>query len=195
VRFPGSGPGLKARNDNIIMPKIKEWKAVKRKKIFNKYGRGLEKVTFKMPNGSQADFFIGKSNQPVCVLALTKDKKVILAKQFRPGPNKLLLELPGGGMEKNETPLKAMARELLEETGYRGKLKLVTRAYECAYTNTYRYCFIATDCVKIAEPKLEEYEYIEVVLLPLNKFRQLLKSGQMTDIEAGYLGLDYLGLL
>ena len=136
-----------------------------------------------------------KIRQPVCVLALTKDKKVILTRQFRPGPNKILLELPGGMIDKGESPIKAMARELLEETGYQGKLKLVGRCYDCAYSNIHRYCFVATDCVKISMQKLEKDEYAEVVLLPLNKFRRLLRSGQMTDVEVGYLELDYLKLL
>ena len=177
------------------MAKIKKWKALKREKIFEKYGRGLEKVTFEMPDKSKSGFYIAKTNQPVCVLALTKNKKVILAKQFRPGPNKILLELPGGMIDKAETPLKAMARELLEETGYQGNLKFVTRSYDCAYSNVYRYCFVAIDCVKISRQKLEKNEYAEVALFSLNEFRKLLKSGQMTDVEAGYLGLDYLKLL
>ncbi len=119
-----------AYDDILNMPKIKKWKPLERKKIFEKYGRGVEKVIFKMPDGSQADFYISKEEKPVCVLALTRDKKVILAKQFRPGPNKILMELPGGDMEKGEIPEKAMARELLEETGYRGKLKFITRCYD-----------------------------------------------------------------
>ncbi len=177
------------------MSKIKKWKILKRKKIFEKFGRGVEKVSFKMPDGRLEAFNIATQKNQVCVLALTKDKKVILARQFRPGPNKILLELPGGMIDKGETPAEAMARELLEETGYRGKLKFVTRSYECAYSKIYRYCFVATDCEKISEPKLEQDEYIEVALLPLNKFKQLLKSGRMTDVEVGYLGLDYLKLL
>jgi hypothetical protein len=31
--------------------------------------------------------------------------------------------------------------------------------------------------------------------MDLDKFRDLLRSGQMTDIEVGYLALDYLKLL
>jgi hypothetical protein len=31
--------------------------------------------------------------------------------------------------------------------------------------------------------------------MSLAEFRELLKSGKNTDIEVGYVGLDYLGLL
>lgn len=83
----------------------------------------------------------------------------------------------------------------MEETGYKGRVKLVTEASDCAYSTMRRYCFVATDCEKIAKPQNTSSEICETVLLPLNEFRKLLRSGKMTDVEVGYLGLDYLGLL
>ncbi len=177
------------------MSDIQEWEELSRETIFEKYRRGIEKVVFRLPDGSERDFYLKKEDSSICVLALTETKEVILAKQFRPGPKKVLLELPGGGMEKGETPEEAIARELLEETGYAGNIKRVTRAYECGYSPMHRYCFVATDCKNVAEPKLDDGEFIEVVLLPLDEFRSLLQSGELTDVEVGYLGLDYLGLL
>lgn len=178
-----------------MVNEIKPWEEISREIVFQKYGRKIEKVICKLPNGQEADFYIRNEGSPVCVVALTKDNKVIIAKQFRPGPKEILWELPGGGMENNETPEQAMARELLEETGYQGKLRLVARAYESAYSTINRYCFVATDCEKIAEPKSDENEPIEVVLLPIADFRSLLRSGKMTDVEVGYLGLDFLNML
>ncbi len=175
--------------------KVKKWEELSREAVFQKYGRNIEKVMFRLPNGTETDFYIKKEGPYLCVLALTMDKKVILAKQFRPGPSEILLELPGGGIDKGETPEEAIKRELLEETGYKGNAKLVAKAFDCGYATAERYCFVATDCEKIAEPQNSETEITEVVLLPLKEFRELLQSGKMTDIEVGYLGLDYLGLL
>lgn len=177
------------------MSGIQEWKELSRETIFEKYRRGIEKVVFRLPDNSERDFYLKKEDSPICVLALTEKNEVILAKQYRPGPKKVLLELPGGGIEKGETPEEAIARELLEETGYTGNTKRVTRAYECGYSPMHRYCFVATGCTKVAEQKLDEGEFIEVVLMPLPQFREHLKRGELTDIEVGYLGLDFLGLL
>ena len=177
------------------MPKIRKWQKIKSEIVYKKYGRGVKKVIFKMPDGGKSDFYVNIQDNPVCVLALTKDKKVISARQFRPGPNKILDELPGGYIEPGEAPTKAMARELLEETGYRGKLKMIGRSFECAYSTVHRYCFVATDCVKISEPRPEAGEQTEVVLYSLPNFRKLLRSGEVTDAEVGYFGLDYLKLL
>lgn len=175
--------------------KVKEWEEISRETVFQKYSRKIEKVIYKLPHGEESDFYIKKEGPAVCVLALTKDKKVIIAKQFRPGPKEILSELPGGGVEEGETLEQAMERELLEETGYKGKMKLIANAWDCAYSTMKRGCLVATDCEKISESKNDEKEPTEWVLLSLKEFRELLRSGKMTDIEVGYLGLDYLGLL
>lgn len=174
---------------------IQKWEALSREIVFQKYGRSIEKVIYRLSSGKETDFYIKNEHLSVCVLALTKDKKVILAKQFRPGPNEVLLELPGGGVDKDESLESAIRRELLEETGYAGSIQFVTQVYHDAYSTNMRHCFVATDCEKIADQKLAENEQVEVVLLDMKDFRILLQGGKMTDVESGYLGLDYLGLL
>jgi ADP-ribose pyrophosphatase len=155
----------------------------------------MEKVVYKFPDGTESEFYIKNETSVICVLALTKDNQVILAKQFRPGPNEIVLELPGGGVEEGETLERSMERELLEETGYKGKVKKIAEALDCAYSTRRRHCFVATDCEKIAEPQNTSSEICETVLLTLPEFRDLLRSGKATDVEVGYLGLDYLNLL
>lgn len=174
---------------------IKKWEELSREIAFQKYSRKIEKVIFRLPNGEESDFYLKKEGPASCILAITKDNKVILAKQFRPGPNEVLNELPGGYIDKGESPEQAAERELFEETGYKGKVQLVTTVFDCAYSTMNRYCLVVTDCEKIAETKNTDSEITEVELLSLPEFRELLRSGKMTDVEVGYLGLDYLGLL
>jgi ADP-ribose pyrophosphatase len=150
---------------------------------------------FELPNGKVDDFTIKNEGSTVCVLALTATNEVILAKQFRPGPEAVLLELPGGGLEEGEAAIEAAARELLEETGYAGEIRHVTTCLDCGYSNMRRECFVVTNCTKVAEQQLDDTEFVEVVLMPLMDFRTHLRSGKLTDVEVGYLGLDVLGLL
>ncbi|HHH12452.1 MAG TPA: NUDIX hydrolase, partial [Candidatus Moranbacteria bacterium] len=114
---------------------------------------------------------------------------------FRPGPNCILNELPGGYIDENETPEQAALRELLEETGYKGNAQFVTNAFDCAYSTMQRACVVITDCEKVADQKLDKDEFAQVVTVTLEDFKKILRSGKNTDIEVGYLGLDYLGLL
>jgi len=170
------------------------WKKLKQEPIKTGYRKIIRK-TFEMPDGKTAVFDIKDESQVVCVLALTPEKNVLLVQQYRPGPEKILLELPGGGIEAGEAPEQAAARELLEETGFAGDLKAVVSSFECAYSSIERFNFVATDCRKIQDQKLDSTEHIEVIEMSLPDFRRHLQSGQLTDVEVGYLGLDFLGLL
>ncbi len=175
---------------------VEIWEEVSHEPGQKLYGRSVDKVWFRLPDGKETDFAIFSGGKSVACLALTKNNEVILARQFRPGPKEILTELPGGGLKEGENPEEAMARELLEETGYQGKMKLVTTLWHDAYSPRVKYALVVTECEKVAEPKLEDNgESVEAVLMSLTEFRKHLMGGRLTDIEIGYLGLDYLDLL
>lgn len=171
--------------------------------VWKKLREGSERIRhrkllhrfFQLPDGREVEYTIKDECAAVCILALTSDRKVILAKQFRAGPEKILLELPGGAVDADEEPIMAACRELLEETGFKGEMKFVNSNLVCAYSTGVRYNFVATDCIKVGEPLDGESEFTEVELLSLEDFRQHLRSGQLTDVATGYAGLDYLKLL
>ena len=174
---------------------IKEWEELSREIIFQKYSKKVEKVMFRLPNGKEFDYYIKKEGPAVCGLPLTTDNKIILAKQYRPGPKKVVLELPGGYADTAIKPEESMARELLEETGHKGNVQLITSCLDDAYSTMERYCFVIKDCVKVAEPRWDEDEFIDIVLVDIDEFKKILRSGQMTDVEVGYLALDFLGMI
>lgn len=174
---------------------IEPWREVERNRIFEKYGRGVEQVTFSLPNGTTGKFYIRTERDMAVVLALTVRREVVLVRQFRPGPMQTILELPGGFVDPDETAIDGAKRELLEETGYAGRIVHVAQCLQDAYSTSRKHCYVATDCVPICQPQPDDTEDIEVTLLSVDNFRQLLRSGQMTDVEAGYLCLDYLNLL
>lgn len=175
---------------------VQNWEEVSREEVFKKFGRGIEKRVYRLPHGNEAEFYLKTGHSSICCLALTQDNQVLLAKQFRPGPSKILLEMPGGGMNTNETKEESIVRELLEETGYRGDVQFVAEILPDSYSTYTKNFFVMTNCKKITEPKLEDNgEEIEVVMMSLPEFRKHIRTGQMTDIEGAYLCLDYLHLL
>ncbi|MFX0117248.1 MAG: NUDIX hydrolase, partial [Candidatus Hodarchaeota archaeon] len=167
---------------------LKSWIKLK-EELFIKKDLWLKvlKRTFKLPNGQVGDFFIKQEGPAVCILALTAEQKIILVKQFRPGPEESLLELPGGGINEGEAPEVAAQREFLEETGYTGDFQFVGTSLDCAYSTMIRYNFAATQCHKAQEQQLDATEFIEIIEMPLGNFRRHLRSGKLTDIETAYL--------
>lgn len=174
---------------------IQPWIEKGRSLAFKKYSKAIDEVAFQLPDGTNTNFYLKVEGPSVCVLGFDKNGNVITVKQYRPGPNKIFNELPGGYVDSNEEPYVAAEREFLEETGYKGDFTFVGTCFDDAYSSMMRYCFVAIDCIKVSVPQDTSTEQSEVELLTLKDFRALLRSGNMTDIEVGYLGLDYLNKL
>jgi ADP-ribose pyrophosphatase len=177
-----------------MLLKIQPWQKRMETDIFASFRR-ISRKTFVLPNGLEADFEIKQEPRAACVLSLTTRDTVLLVQQFRPGPEAILLELPGGGVDVGEDPAEAAARELLEETGYRGEMELAGSSWHCAYSTMRKYHFVARHCVKVQEPAPDDHEFLEVVEMPLADFKQHVRSGNLTDVAGAYMGLEKLNLL
>lgn len=171
------------------------WKKISQKdRQINRFF-SIRTVRFRLPTGATGNFYLKKVGRLTAALVLTKEKKIVLVQQFRPGPERVHWELPGGRIENHETPRQAIVREVLEESGYKGKIRRLGESTNNVYSTLMRTHFVITDAIKIAEPNYDEFEYGRVCLVSLRQFRQLLRKGMMSDVETGYLGLDALGLL
>ena len=109
--------------------------------------------TYRLPDGSVADWDILAVPDSVAVLALTGDNQVVLARQYRPGPDAVLDELPGGMIDAGESPRDAAVRELREETGYRGDVSIVGYTFVVANSTRRSWVSIATGCGQVAHPQ------------------------------------------
>ena len=124
------------------------WKVLKRDIVFQDTWVQLEASRCELPDGRIIEpFYIRRDPDFAVVVAVTKDGRLVLVRQYRHGVEKVLLELPAGAIEKGEDPKVAAGRELLEETGYQaGHLEfLMKTAPNAANSTAYAYCYLATD--------------------------------------------------
>ncbi|WP_315092953.1 NUDIX hydrolase [uncultured Cellulomonas sp.] len=150
---------------------------------------------YRLPDGRDSDWDVVIGGRTVAVLALTPDGRVLLVRQFRPGPGLILDEMPGGYVDDGEDVAAAALRELREETGFAGEVEVLGGTYLSATATTVRHVAVARDCVRVGLPSPGEDEFCEPRLVSLADFRAQLRAGALTDTDLGYQALDLLGLL
>lgn len=126
-----------------------------------------------------APFYVLESAEWISVLALTTDGDAIVVEEYRHGAAIIALGTIGGAVESGESPMDAAARELREETGYEARDMIdlgATWANFGNHTNRVHH-FLARDCVRVGEQKLDDGELITVRARPMEGLgQQLLQS-------------------
>jgi ADP-ribose pyrophosphatase len=175
----------------------RRWEVVGDDEVIHEGWISVSRRTYRLPDGRTAAWeMVGRAGgQAVSVLALTPDQRLVCVRQFRPGHERVVLGLPGGFVDRGETPEQAAARELAEETGYVGRDLQRVVSLRTTSALGERHVVIARDCRRETEQRLDEYEDCEPVVLEVAEVRAELRAGRMTATDLTYLGLDHLGLL
>ena len=124
----------------------------------------------------------------VAVVAVDRDRRVMLVRQLREAARAELLELPAGTLEEGEEPLATAKRELREETGLTGG----TWRELAAFWTTPGFCrermtlFLAED-VDEGEADPDEDEDVELVRWPVAEIADRLDQIEDAKTLAGLL--------
>ncbi len=97
---------------------MKKWKKISSKIILDTPKFKVRQDVVKLPNGELKEWPYWDSRDSTMIIGMTKDRKLVMIRQYRYLVGSEVIEFPSGGLEENETVSEAAKREFEEETGY-----------------------------------------------------------------------------
>jgi 8-oxo-dGTP pyrophosphatase MutT (NUDIX family) len=161
-----------------------KWKTLSSKYVHQGPWATLRADKCEMPDGTIVDeYFVLEYPNWANAVALTKDNKIIMVRQYRHAADIVSLEIPGGVIEDGENPEEGMRRELLEETGYQfDKVELISTVYANPSTaNNKTFCYLATGGKKVQEQQLDEHEEITVHEYTIDDVKEFLAENKIAQ--------------
>ena len=133
----------------------------------------------KLYDGSFHTFEKIARNDTAVIYPILPDGKILLIKDSQP-QRETVITAPSGRLEEGEYPDAAILRELLEETGYKPETLVpfyTIQPYE--KIDWVVNVFIGRNCVKVAEPKLDAGEKIELHPVTFEELLELVISDSL----------------
>lgn len=181
---------------------MKKWKTLSSSIALGEKWFEVRKDKVKLPNGTILDdYFVWNSGDVAMVVPATKEGKFILVKQYKHGANEIMVEYPAGYINKNEKPLDAARREILEETGYKlENIQLLAKnIHQPTKENGVVYIFLAKTGEKITDMvNPDKNEEIELLELSSAEIMTMIRKGKIWadgTIAATLFAFDKLNLI
>lgn len=177
---------------------ILKWQKLASKYLVKEKWATLRVDTCKLQNGAiKDDYYVLEYPNWVNAIALTKENKIVLVRQYRFAADIISLEIPGGVIDDDEEPETAIVRELQEETGYSFEsCELIATLYPNPATSTNKtFTYLLKGGVKTHEQHLDEHEILNVEEYTIDEVKQLLKENkidQALHVAGLYYGLMHL---
>lgn len=152
----------------------------------------LKLETFKVL-GKTKTFELIKHGGAVVILPIQTDGRILLVQQWRRAVGEVTIELPAGGLEKDEEPLVCAKRELQEETGFAAKK---IRPYGGFYStpgfcDEFLHLFLAEELYPAPLPQLED-EMIDLLSVTVKEAKHLIKENRIRDAKTIAAILRYI---
>lgn len=165
---------------------MKKWEVLKSDYLYKTPYGNLRRDRCLLGNGEVIDKYpVNECADWVNAVVITKEKKVILVRQYRHGCNAFFYEIPAGSVKKQENYAEAIKREVLEETGYKTEKPPICLGefhVNPAIQNNRIISYLLTDAVKVADQDLDDTELVEVYAYELEAIKKMIENKEITQM-------------
>ena len=154
--------------------------------------------TVELPDGTVIEnYFVRESRGFAIVAAITPDRRVVLVRQYKHGIAQIVLELPAGMIDPDESPADCAVRELAEETGYAGDPPRLLRSLfaDPTSSNASFHVFLIENAVPKFAQSLDTTEAIVVETVTIEDLHAAVRDGRIgsgSQVAAAYVALDHI---
>lgn len=147
----------------------------------------VEKQTVRLPDGQTSFREIVHHSGAIGVLALTRDNKIILEKQWRAPAKTTTIEIPAGKLDSRDSNFEhAVIRELNEEIRYQpAHVEELFGFYSSVgFSDEYMKLYLATDLEPVtSELPRDKGEFLQIIEKTLPQAVAMVASGEIKDAK------------
>jgi len=159
-------------------------KTLEAKKVYTGKIIEVRVETVELPNGNKSSREIVSHPGAVAVVPNNEHGEVILVRQYRKPTNAVILEVPAGKLEADESSYACALRELKEETGLSaGKMEHLFDFYTTpGFFDEVMHLFLATELIQ-GKKQPDSDELLETIKLPLVDAISKAMAGELNDAK------------
>ena len=167
------------------MTNLKKWKLLSSTDVSPSPWFPIEKRSYELPNGKVIDDFTVTTLADVAMIVpITKDQKIVVVRQYKPGVDEIFIQFPAGRKEPSHQDLLDTAHhELLEETGIQAPKESFHQFAKISGFSTKAtevvFCFLVQHVEINQVQKLDETEAIEVLQFSTEEIDKMIMNGEI----------------